>query len=276
MSGGHWIKLHRKIKDWEWWGDVNTAHLFIHCLLRANFEDARWQGKVIKRGTFVTSLKKLSAESGLSVKQIRRSLDNLETTGEIATIRTNKNTTITICNYNDYQTRNDMAGHAERHTDGQTNGTLEGTQRATSKKNKEIKKNKDIDYYNAHQNPFDLYMNNFGMISPFIAQEISEWIDKFGEDIVIESMKRSLMQNKKSWNYANGILKNWENMNVKTLQDIQGLDAERGDRGARNTGNRKNDTGTDSRTDYLAEIDWERATRENLKRNPINPNDMPF
>lgn len=31
------IKISRKILDWEWYTDINTKTLFLHCLLKANF-----------------------------------------------------------------------------------------------------------------------------------------------------------------------------------------------------------------------------------------------
>ena len=33
MSG--WIKLHRKITEWEWYSDANTFRVFMHLLLTA-------------------------------------------------------------------------------------------------------------------------------------------------------------------------------------------------------------------------------------------------
>ena len=33
MSG--WIKIHRKITEWEWYDDVNTFRLFMHLILKS-------------------------------------------------------------------------------------------------------------------------------------------------------------------------------------------------------------------------------------------------
>jgi hypothetical protein len=44
-----WLKLHRKLLQWEWYPDVNVRLVFIHCLLKANYEDKHWKGKLIKR-----------------------------------------------------------------------------------------------------------------------------------------------------------------------------------------------------------------------------------
>ena len=63
MENQGWIKFHRKFINWEWYDDINTSRLFIHCLLRANHQDKKWRGITIKMGQFVTSLSKLSTES---------------------------------------------------------------------------------------------------------------------------------------------------------------------------------------------------------------------
>ena len=77
---GGFIVIYRDILNWEWYTDVNTAHLFVHCILKANHTDANWRGVEIKRGSFITSLQSLSTETGLTVKQVRNSLEKLEKT----------------------------------------------------------------------------------------------------------------------------------------------------------------------------------------------------
>lgn len=69
------------------------------------------------------------------------------------------------------------------------------------------------------QNAFAFFENNFGVLNPFVSQSIEGWINDLGEVVVIEAMKRALKQQKK-WNYAEGILKQWVNNNIKTLQDV--------------------------------------------------------
>lgn len=38
----NFVKLSRKMLNWEWYTDVNTKTLFIHCLLRANWKKERF------------------------------------------------------------------------------------------------------------------------------------------------------------------------------------------------------------------------------------------
>ena len=70
MLEGGFILLHRSILRWEWYGDLNTARLFIHLLLTVNYEPQRWQGIAVERGQRVASLAKLADETGLTVKHL--------------------------------------------------------------------------------------------------------------------------------------------------------------------------------------------------------------
>ena len=103
MNNG-FITLHRQILSWQWYQDVNTFKVFIHCLLKANHTKTTWQLIEIDRGQFITSLKSLSAETGLSERQIRTSLNKLIKTNELTSKATNKYRTITVLKYNEYQT----------------------------------------------------------------------------------------------------------------------------------------------------------------------------
>ncbi|MBF7155737.1 DnaD domain protein [Bacillus albus] len=75
------------------------------------------------------------------------------------------------------------------------------------------------------KNPFSFYENNIGMLNPFMADSIEQWIKDTSEEIVIAAMERALKQQKK-WKYAEGILKQWTNNNVKTIQDVEASEAE--------------------------------------------------
>ena len=102
---GGFIQIDRKILKWEWYQDIKVFHLFLYLILRANWEDGRWQGKEVKRGQLITGRLKLAADTGLSEREIRTCLNKLKTTGEITIRTTNKNSIITICKYDTYQSK---------------------------------------------------------------------------------------------------------------------------------------------------------------------------
>jgi hypothetical protein len=137
------IQLHRKLLEWEWYHDVNTFKLFIHLLLKANFEPKKWQGVEIKRGQLVTSIKHLANETGLTDKQVRIALDKLILTKEVGKQTTSQNTTLTILSYDLYQQEGKPKAN-KKTIEGQTEGERganEGQQ--LNKDNKDNKENKD-------------------------------------------------------------------------------------------------------------------------------------
>jgi len=136
MSG--WISLHRKILEWEWYDDINTTRLFIHCLLKANYELKHWKGMPIDRGQFVTSLDKLSSQTGLSVSQIRTCLKKLKSTNEIAIKSHTQHTVITVISYDDYQ-GNDKRDDKPVTYESQTSDKQIATTNKYNNINKEIK-----------------------------------------------------------------------------------------------------------------------------------------
>ena len=107
--------------DWEWYGNTNVVRVFLHCLLKANYQQRVWQGVTIERGQFITSVASMSAELGLSPKQVRGALMKLERANNLAIKGTNKYSVITICKYDDYQTIESKECKAEREAERQTN-----------------------------------------------------------------------------------------------------------------------------------------------------------
>ncbi len=98
-----WISLYRRFIDWQWYRDINTKTLFLHLLLKANHKDQKWLDITIRRGQFVTSYKNLANETGLSIQNVRTSLNRLKSTQEIQYKTTNKYTLISIDKYDFYQ-----------------------------------------------------------------------------------------------------------------------------------------------------------------------------
>lgn len=140
MSDLGWINLHRKILDWEWYSDVNTCRLFIHMLLKANWKDGKFRGTTVSRGSFVSSLDKLSKETSLTTRELRTAISHLKTTGELTVKATNRYSIFTVENYDLYQHSDIQIDNHE--TDSrQSNDDLTTTIEKSNKGNKEKNKN---------------------------------------------------------------------------------------------------------------------------------------
>jgi DnaD/phage-associated family protein len=87
----------------------------------------------------------------------------------------------------------------------------------------EREKEKEQEEESVVVNVFDFYQQNFGVLNPFIGEEIGHWVDNMNEVIVQEAMKKALV-NQKPWSYAIGILKDWQKRNIRTLADVQASD----------------------------------------------------
>lgn len=137
-----WIKLHRKILDWEWFTSPSTLQLFIYLLLRANKEDKKWRGILIKRGQLVTSVATISEETKLSTQQVRTSLNRLKSTNEITSKTTNRFTLVTVCKYESYQLFEDTEQQTKQQALQQTNNKQITNKQQQLKNNKNIRNNK--------------------------------------------------------------------------------------------------------------------------------------
>lgn len=104
MSG--WIKIHRKIIEWEWADDSNVMCLWMHILCRANFEPSRYKGFDIPIGSLVYGHEAFSSHTGLTVMQTRTALKKLEKSKNITIKRTNKFSIISITKWSEYQEDN--------------------------------------------------------------------------------------------------------------------------------------------------------------------------
>lgn len=154
------IKLHRKMLNWEWYDDNNTKILFIHCLFKANYRDLEWHGIEIKRGTFISSYANLAKETKLSVQSVRTSVNKLKSTGELTTKASNKYTLFIVNNYCMYQDINNQNNNQVTNNQQTTNKQL-----TTSKERKERKEYKEY-----------IYKQNFSTKNSKKA-ELPEWFD---------------------------------------------------------------------------------------------------
>lgn len=98
MSMGY-VAFPRGLTSWEWYDEPNTCRLFIHLMLTVNWESKNWRGIVVKAGSRITSLSNLSDETGLSVQNVRTSINRLKSTGYLTIKTTNKFSVITINNW---------------------------------------------------------------------------------------------------------------------------------------------------------------------------------
>lgn len=133
------VKIHRKITDWEWYTDANTYRLFTHLLYKANYKTNRWMGIDILPGQLVMGRKELARQLKLSEQEIRTSISKLKSTSEITIKSTNKYSIVTICKWEDYQ----VSAKDDQPTDQPTDQQSSNQQSTTLKEREEVKEEKN-------------------------------------------------------------------------------------------------------------------------------------
>lgn len=123
MNG--YIKIDRRIMEWEWWDDDNMLRLWLTILLMANWKDKEWRGKKIPRGSFWTSYRSLAKKTGLTVKQVRNGLGALERAHQVALQRAHDGTLITVEKYGDFQDEPKKRAHQRAHKRARERATTE-------------------------------------------------------------------------------------------------------------------------------------------------------
>ena len=126
-----------------------------------------------------------------------------------------------------------LEANNKRYINGCKGGAPKGNQNATKKQPKTTKKQpNDNDNVNDNVNEndnviitttiYEYIEQNFGRtLSPIEIQQIDEWLSIYEEEVIKYSISIATLNNKKTFNYVNGILKNWKSNGYKTLQEIK-------------------------------------------------------
>lgn len=164
MDNNGYIKLHRSILKWEWWGEHNTTLVFLYLLLNAQWEDTRYRGYEIPRGSLITSYASISKNLNISVKSARVAINHLKSTGEVAVKGQAHFSIVTIVNWDKFQGLNDEEGkHLGNHSGIQ--GANKGQAKGNIQEYKEYK-NIRIEEEKKEERILDLYNSVCYLLKP--------------------------------------------------------------------------------------------------------------
>lgn len=214
MNDDGFIKIHRRMLKWEWYKDTNTKVLFLHCLLKANWKDGRFQGIEVPRGSFVTSLSTLSEELSskeqtFTVQNVRTSLKHLTLTGELTSKSYSKYRIITVNKYNEYQVANIVP-----------NKQLTNSQQATNKQLTTIEEKKEKkEIYNTNNTIYAYTEKQFKrVLSATEKEEITKWPDT---ELTMYAIKQAMLYGKSNVKYISRIIEAYGRENIQTVQQAQ-------------------------------------------------------
>ena len=186
MDSG-WIKVHRKMTEWEWYQDPNTCRLFLHLLLTVNHKPGKWQGIDIPAGARITSIRKLAAETRLSEQNVRTAIRHLISTREITQSATARYTLIQLTNYEKYQGDNTVTNEQVTQYQHSPNTVL------TTNKNNKNERMKE-DYIKSNQNILVIGPHKNVRLA---AGDLQKFLSRFPEtgQSAIEKLSESLHRN---------------------------------------------------------------------------------
>jgi len=186
--------------------DINTALILNQSIYYSGITKRR-------DGYFYKTYKEWEEETFLSQYQVKRSVDKLKELNLIETKLKRAEGSPTL----HYKVLMDNLQDLiiNKLNNGLSRNLIIENEETSQTRTKTYTKN----YTSSSSNAFAFYENNFGMMSPFISQNIEHWIDDLSEELVIESMKIAL-KNNKQFNYAEGILRDWHKRNIRTIDDV--------------------------------------------------------
>lgn len=150
MGEQGFIKLHRSLLKWEWYQDQATKDVFLHLLLNANWEDSRYKGHEVPKGSLVIGRKKIAESLGISEQSVRTALEHLKSTNEITIKSTNRFSIVTITNWEKFQCYDSES--TNKLTNKLTNNQPTTNQQLTTyKEYKNIRNKEDKNKFNQFQ-----------------------------------------------------------------------------------------------------------------------------
>lgn len=181
MLENGYVKLHRKLTKWGWYKNANTARLFIHLLLTANYESRGFENITVGRGQRIISYEVLAEELGLSVQNIRTALEHLKSTGEVTVSSHAKFSVATVNNYSLYQQGN------KELTDDQHSANIQLTDSQQPANNNERKKKKDKESKNVEEG-----CKRFGEYRHVVLsdEQYGRLLSEFGEAVLTKYIRK--------------------------------------------------------------------------------------
>ena len=153
MSSGYngYLMLNKEIKRHEYFTEYKTFHLFFWLLSDANFIEGNCNGILVKRGQKLTSLNSLIIETGLTEREVRTALEKLIKGNHIVKKATNKNTLLTVVEYEFYTgstEAKDKPITRQQQTKGKPTTTIEEFKNTKKEISKEIERvNSDLSHF---------------------------------------------------------------------------------------------------------------------------------
>lgn len=214
------VAFPRGLTEWEWYTEPNTARLFFHLLLTANWQEKQWQGITIHPGELVTGQSQLAKQLGLTVMQVRTALEHLKTTGYI-TVRTGqKYSVVSIKNYTSIVggNRQDNRLVTGRQQADNNNLTIITNQQANKSSSAPAQETRTRTTTQPLAMEFE---RGIGRLNEKGRAELAEYADRLGNELVSAVIGRCADLGGRSWAYVRKALQEAEAGGYRSVEDYR-------------------------------------------------------
>lgn len=209
------VAIPRGLTEWEWYTEPNTARLFIHLLLTANWQEKQWQGITIHPGELVTSQAQLAKQLNLSVMQVRTALEHLKQTNYITVKTGSKYSLVTLNCY-------DLIEEGNRRITGKQQA---GNNNLTIKTIKTIRESSaaepappDDPTTTALKMEFE---TSIGKLSASGQKELARYVECLGAELVGAIIRKCADAGGRSWAYVRKSLAEAEAQGCRSVEEYQ-------------------------------------------------------
>lgn len=223
-----WVSIHRKIMNNPVWQDPLLLKLWMLCLLEASHkEHEQLVGRQVVKlqpGEFVTGRFSLAESYNKGMKKsekvnertLWRWLKGLEDGGFLTIKSTTKYSVISINNWSLYQNNDQQMSNK-----CPTNVQQVSTNNNGNKGNKLFSSNNTDSDFSQIMTFYQQNLQKGVSESPFNLQLLSQWYEEFGDDLLLAAMKVAAKQEAKGTAFVEGVLKNWREAGVRTIDDAR-------------------------------------------------------
>ena len=236
-----WISLYRSIQDHWLWQEkpFSKAQAWLDLLLSANHQDKKivFDSNLVevKRGEFITSIRKLCERWGWSNSKVTKFLETLQLDGMITYKSDTKKTTINIVNYNVYQPSSDAENVTETSQKHHRSITETSQKHTNNNDNNDNNIYDDDIYREVNIKLQQAYFNTFKVLPSITQLDILTFFLKKSDqipepldiDTVIYALERTAVWNGSNVAYTEKILWTWYEKGVRTKEQAEMLVKER-------------------------------------------------
>lgn len=221
-----YVRLYRKILDNPIiWKDSDHVAIWIYLLLNATHKEIsvifKGERTILKPGQLIAGSKAIAEELNINYVKVHRVLNDFKVEKQIEKQASNKNSLITILNWEKYQS-------CEKQLKNNCNST-EIQQKSETQSEKQVKNNcnssenkQECKECNNNTSSYSYLEEKYARMINSAEKELLDYLlETYDKDLVLEAIKQSAIMNKKNLNYAKGILRNWKKYQINNLEDLK-------------------------------------------------------